>query len=151
MKYSAMFNVVFVTMLYGVGIPMLFPIAIFNLIIQWLVERYAMAYSYPKPPSLDDRLTKNANSILKWCPMMFLFNGYWMLNNQQMFKPKVITLIPTSNVQMETNHYWNTVGDVDQAIPVLMIAVIVCILFILKSLCKKNLRAWGFAFGNPLV
>lgn len=51
------FNAVFCTMLYGMGIPLLFPIAVMGLVIFWMLERYCVAYTYQKPASLDDRLT----------------------------------------------------------------------------------------------
>ena len=81
-KYSSIFNVCFVTMMYGVGVPLLFPIAVLNYALFWMLEKHQLAYNYQLPPSLDDRLTKNAVSILKFSPLLFLCNGYWMLTNQ---------------------------------------------------------------------
>ena len=79
-KYSSVFNCVYVTMLYGVGLPIMFPIAVLTFAIFWSLERYHMAYSYRLPPSLDDKLTKNAVRVLKFSPVMLLANGYWMLS-----------------------------------------------------------------------
>ena len=53
-KYSQLLNVTFVTMMYGLGMPMLFPIAGVSYFVFWLVERYQIAYTYPMPPALDD-------------------------------------------------------------------------------------------------
>ena len=39
-KYSGIINVTFVTMMYGVGLPILFPIALLSYFIYWAVERY---------------------------------------------------------------------------------------------------------------
>lgn len=39
-KYSAILNVTFVTMMYGLGMPILFPIAAVSYFIFWAVERY---------------------------------------------------------------------------------------------------------------
>ena len=61
---------------------MLFPVAILNYVIFLLLERYHRAYSYQLPPSYDDKMTKNAIKTLKYAPVMFLFNGYWMLSNR---------------------------------------------------------------------
>jgi len=79
-KYSSVFNCVYVTMLYGVGLPIMFPIAVLTFAIFWSLERYHMAYAYRLPPSLDDKLTKNAVRVLKFSPVMLLANGYWMLS-----------------------------------------------------------------------
>ena len=69
-------------MMYGVGMPILFPIAGLSYFIFWLVERYQIAFTYPMPPALDDRLTKNAIKLLLWSPLLLLMNGYWMLSNK---------------------------------------------------------------------
>lgn len=68
-------------MMYAVGLPILLPIAAATLAIFWIHERYHMAYTYRLPPSLDDKLTENAISMLRYAPLLLLFNGYWMLDN----------------------------------------------------------------------
>lgn len=85
-KYSAVLNVACVTMMYGVGMPILFPIAAFNFMNQYICERIVVAYQVRKPPVLDDKLAKNAIQILYWSPILLLFNGYWMLSNPQIFE-----------------------------------------------------------------
>lgn len=45
-KYSSVFNVTFVTMMYGVGLPILYPIAVLTYLIFWVHEKYHMAYTY---------------------------------------------------------------------------------------------------------
>jgi len=81
-KYSGVINVVYVTMMYGVGMPLLFPIAAVNLFTQWICERTLMAYVVRLPPALDQKLTVNAILLLKYAPLLLLFNGYWMLSNK---------------------------------------------------------------------
>jgi len=39
-KYSGMLNIIYVTMLYGLGLPTLFPIAFVSFFIMWLTERW---------------------------------------------------------------------------------------------------------------
>ena len=39
-KYAGILNVVYVTMMYGLGLPILFPIALLTFFNYWLVERY---------------------------------------------------------------------------------------------------------------
>ena len=80
-KYSGILNVTYVTMMYGLGLPILFPIAVFTYGLFWLHEKYHMAYTYRLPPSFDDKLTHNAISMLRYAPILLLFNGYWMLDN----------------------------------------------------------------------
>lgn len=84
-KYSAILNVTFVTMMYGLGMPILFPIAAVSYFIFYAVERYQVAFTYPMPPAMDDQMTKNALSLLSYSPILLLMNGYWMLSNKQIF------------------------------------------------------------------
>jgi len=85
-KYAGVLNIVYITMMYGVGMPILFPIGAFNFFNQWMVERLIVAYQVRLPPALDDKLTKNCIQMLYWSPILLLFNGYWMLSNHQIFQ-----------------------------------------------------------------
>lgn len=84
-KFSQVLNISFVTMMYGLGLPMLFPIALFSLFVIYCTERYQLAYTYRMPPVMDDKMTKNALELLSYTPLLFLVNSYWMLSNRQMF------------------------------------------------------------------
>jgi len=82
---SGILNIVFMTMMYGVGMPILFPIAAFNFMNQYIAERIIVSYNVPLPPALDDKLTKNMIALLYYAPLLMLFNGYWMLSNPEIF------------------------------------------------------------------
>jgi hypothetical protein len=81
-KNAGLLLVVFVTCMYGVGMPLLFPVAALNFFIQWTCERIMAVYQVKLPPSLDDKLTLNLLAMIKWAPLIMLFNGYWMLSNE---------------------------------------------------------------------
>lgn len=81
-RYSSLLNTTYVTMMYGLGLPVLFPIAALAYFIFYVVERYQVAYTYKMPPMLDDSLTLNAISWLRLAPILFLINGFWMLGNK---------------------------------------------------------------------
>jgi hypothetical protein len=81
-KYSGIMNVTFVTMMYGMGMPILFVVAAVNYFILMSLERLLVAYFYQLPPTLDDKLTKNAIGILKFGALLYLFVGFWMLSNK---------------------------------------------------------------------
>lgn len=50
-------NIVFIAFLYGPAMPILFPIALLGLSLNYISERLRMAYSYSKPPMYDSRLS----------------------------------------------------------------------------------------------
>jgi hypothetical protein len=81
-KYSGVLNIVYIAMMYGIGLPLLFPIAAFSIFTQWANERYNVAYVFKLPPTLDEKLTQNGIKVLRWAPLIFCFNSYWMLSNE---------------------------------------------------------------------
>ena len=81
-KFSNILNVTYVTMVYGLGLPLLFPIALLSYFIFWAVERYMLAYVYRKPPNMDEAMIKNGMKMLRLIPFMFLFTSYWMVANR---------------------------------------------------------------------
>jgi hypothetical protein len=81
-KYSGVVNIVYIAMMYGMGMPLLFPIAALNIFNQWITERIAVAYLAKLPPALDSKLTDNCIQVLRWAPLLLLFNGYWIVSNQ---------------------------------------------------------------------
>lgn len=119
-KYSGVVNVVYVTMMYGVGMPLLFPIAAFNLFNQWITERITLAYLVKLPPALDQKLTVNAIELLKWAPILLLFNGYWMLSNKQIFM-NTWEFIDLSVDSMKSEHF--VMWGVNWASPLLLISL----------------------------
>ena len=58
-KYSGILNIVFVTFVYGFGIPLLFLVALIFFIIIFFIEKAALYYSYRDPPMYDERLSQN--------------------------------------------------------------------------------------------
>lgn len=83
-KYSAVLNIVFVTMMYGMGIPVLFPIAAASLFVLYCIEKFMLYYVYREPPMYDEKLNNNALSILTYAPLLFLSFGYWMFSSKQL-------------------------------------------------------------------
>ena len=79
---------------------------------------------------MDYSLTKNTIQLLKYAPILFLFNAYWMLSNQQIFRGKINQRI-TSDRQMASGHTIVSTLTLNQATPVLLIAVASVTIFLL--------------------
>ena len=52
-KYSSILTQVYVSFMYGLFIPILFPIATLGILSMYLVEKYGLIYYYRKPPIYD--------------------------------------------------------------------------------------------------
>jgi hypothetical protein len=63
-KYSTILNVCFVTLMYGFGLPVLYPVAIFAFVILYFVEKSMLYYSYRMPPMYDAKMSEMVYRIL---------------------------------------------------------------------------------------
>lgn len=108
-KYSSVLNITFVTMMYGLGIPILFPIASLSILTLYCVEKLMLHYSYREPPMYDESLNKNALNILTYAPLLFLSFGYWMLSSRQLFENDHLTAVTYANEPKTSGHMISTI------------------------------------------
>lgn len=147
-KYSTVLNVVYITMMYGVGMPMLFPLAAFNFFNQWITERIIVAYQVRLPPALDDKLTNNCISMLKGAPLLLLFNGYWMISNRQIFS-NAWSYKERSFETMKSGHVASL--EVNWATPMLLLAGAAVIIISIQLIFKDVLMKYGFAMSSKKI
>jgi len=108
-KYSGALNICFVTMMYGFGMPILFPIACCAFIVMCFVEKTMLFYSYRLPPMYDERLSKTVLKMLAWAPAFGLLFGYWMISNRQLLSNDNLTPVPTALSIPDVNHSYLSV------------------------------------------
>jgi len=149
-KYSVILNVTYVTMFYGAGLPILFPIATLSYFIFYCAERYGLAYTYQMPPAMDDMLTKNALSLLSFSPLLFLINGYWMLSNQQIFDT-VVNRISDQGDRMQTSHNFGTLVQLNQATPMVFIALPLLAIILGYGFFYPLLEKWGYTISANTI
>jgi hypothetical protein len=89
-KYSYVLNIVFITFMFGAGMPILFPIACLSFCIFYILERITLAYSCQAPPMFDEKLNSSAIKFILFAPFLFLTFGFWMISNIQLFHNQVI-------------------------------------------------------------
>lgn len=90
-KYAAVMNIVFITCMFGVGLPILYPIAVLALVILYISEKYMLYYAYQVPPTYDEKLSQNVIAHLKVAPLIMLLSGYWMLSSKQLLSNEYLT------------------------------------------------------------
>ena len=74
-------NIIFITMMFGAGLPILFPVAAASLSTLFCLEKFMLYYIYKQPPVYDERLNNSVLSNLDKAPFFLLGSGYWMLTN----------------------------------------------------------------------
>ena len=149
-KYSSILNIIYVTMMYGLGMPVLFPIAIISFFIFWATERYQIAYTYQLPPAMDDKMTQNAMTLLSYTPILFLLNGFWMLGNRQIFE-NVVNEIADATSVMVTGHDYTTLTNVNQATPMLLIGLALVFITFMRVFFYDTLTKWGFTISSNSI
>ena len=123
-KYSNMMNVVWVAMIFGPGVPMLYPCACFTFIVNYIDERLCLAYYFKQPPNYDHQLSLDSIEIMKWAVPVNLFISFWMFSNQQIFTNHVHPVVDTLANEV-TGHTLSNGLDVIPAWPCLVVGIIV--------------------------
>lgn len=77
-------KITFTTMIFGVGMPIMFPIACGSIAVFYICEKWYLYYLCREPPIYDDELNNGVIKTLKLAPVLMLMNGYWMLSNYQL-------------------------------------------------------------------
>lgn len=119
-------NIVFVTMMYGVAIPLLFPIAVLSLFILYSLERVLLAYYYKPPPCFSGEMNESAIYMMMIAVPLNLFFGYWILSNQQMFYNRLEKKASADAIP-HTHHYLSTSLENDHSLPLFIAGVILTI------------------------
>ena len=96
-KYSSIMNITFITMMFGAGLPILFPIAAASLTVFFLLEKFMLYYVYRQPPAYDEKLNNSVLTNLQLAPFFLLGFGYWMLTNEQLLDNDKLTPIGTKS------------------------------------------------------
>jgi len=81
-KYSTALNLIFVTMMYGIAMPIMWPLCAVAILSQRITEKIQVAWLVQLPPAMDDQITRHVMSLLKYAPLFLLCNGYWLLDNR---------------------------------------------------------------------
>jgi hypothetical protein len=149
-RYSGILNTAFVAMMYGVGLPLLFPISLFSFVVLYLVERYCIFYYYKQPPMFDDAMTRNTLRIMNWAPLFYCLFGYWMLGNNQIFSNLVFPLTHSTDF-IRSGH--TIISDVeriawDQSLPLLLLGIVLMIGLPLGSITAFILQKIGIGEIN---
>ena len=82
-----MLNVIFVTMFYSTGLPLLFPIAMVSFFIAYWVDKALFTRFYRTPPAYDTSIARAFSTTLPWALLFHLAAGMWMMSNEDVFPP----------------------------------------------------------------
>jgi hypothetical protein len=142
-RYAFMMISIFTTMLFGVGIPILFPICLLNLCVQYVVDRIMTVYIYQEPPMFDSELTNTSLWFLQYAGALYLAFGFWMLSNKQIFSNEVHPIKYVGDISF-TGH---TIGrlNLHQASIVVLLVALCVIIYLVWLFLKYTVEAMCFS------
>jgi len=105
-KYSSILNTMFICMMYGAGMPQLFPLALITYCVVYFIEKYMLYYVYKSPPAYDEYLSEAVLGRMKIAPLFLLGFGYWMLTNKQILSNDYLEHIERKTDAFNSQHYW---------------------------------------------
>ena len=85
MRYSYLLNTIFVTMMYGTAIPILFPIAFLSIFLVYFFENFMLFYVCKMPVAYDGTLHKIVLRQLKYAALVGFALNFWQLSNYGLF------------------------------------------------------------------
>jgi hypothetical protein len=71
-------------MVFGVGMPLLFPIAAVSLLVMYISEKFMLYYVNKRPPAYDSSLHDLLLVNIEKANLLLLVFGYWMLSNPKL-------------------------------------------------------------------
>ena len=110
-KYSSILTIVYITFMYGFGMPILFPIAMASFLVLYFVEKVMLFYAYVMPPMYDERLSNDVLGKLQFAPLLYICFGYWMASNQQLLSNDHLSPVESSTSIYITNHTMTSVFE----------------------------------------
>lgn len=80
-NYPVMINVVFVTMMYSSGLPVLLPVAAAFMWVTYWLDRCCLFRCMARPAFEGATVAKQIGRLLKWSVLLHLFFAVWMLSD----------------------------------------------------------------------
>jgi hypothetical protein len=84
-RYASSMTVMFVTLMYGAGMPILYPIACFSFVLSFWIDKYLFINYYRRPPQYDAKLGRRASGTLMYGLLLHLVVSIWMYGNKAVF------------------------------------------------------------------
>ena len=134
-----MLVIVWVTFLFGSGLPILFPIAFFGLVVLYVTNRVMLAYLCRRPPSYDEKMNETTITLLNFAPWLYVTVGAWVYSNPATFYNHVEPMTG-SMIFMPSNHYftdfWNRITPGSVFFVFLLFLLVIWLLRLTCGCCR---------------
>lgn len=84
-RYSQVLTQLFVTLMYGGGLPILYPCLICSFFIIYWVDKFTLLRVYQSPPRYNKKLMEATRGWLTVALIIHLVFSFWMFSNSTIF------------------------------------------------------------------
>ena len=119
--------------LFGPGIPILFPIGLVCLCINYFVDRHSIARLNRRPSNLREEILQvNLNDLL-YSPIFYTGFGFWMYGNRQIFENYVKPIDSLYNPVRYDHKILNSLTYIHVGTPFLILFIISVLMKIIQA------------------
>jgi len=122
--------VVFICLIFGGCMPLLYFIGMFAIAMSYFMDRLALTYFYRLPPKFSEKLNIDSLKLMSLAPLFGLMILVWQYTNRQMFENS-IDKISTQNELILSHHFikdtlkWSRLQQCQRAL-----LVVICLVFV---------------------
>lgn len=80
-QYPKIMTTILVCMFYGFGMPIMFPLTFFFLLITYISQKLLVVFYYRMTPLQDDTLNREFIYYVKYGVVYFIGVSFWLLTN----------------------------------------------------------------------
>lgn len=134
--YSQILVIVWITFLFGSGLPILFPIALFGMVVLYVTNRFTLAYLCRAPPVYDEKMNMTTIKLLKVAPILYVCVGAWVFSNQQTFF-NVVSPNTGENIFMPSDHKFSDFYLKMTPGSIFIVYIVMLLVIFLSATCIK--------------
>lgn len=108
-RYSTTLNTVYISLMFGTGMPILYLFGFISFFLTYWVDKYAFLRIYQTPPRYNKDLMKASRESLNVAIFIHFVFGFWMYSNSVIFE--------TSEQEVFGISVSSTTSDIDKNYP----------------------------------
>lgn len=85
-RYSQILTNIFMTLMYGSGIPVLYFAFVVSLFLIYWVDKLLFFRIYRTPPRYGKELIASVRGLIKYAIMLHFLIGFWMYSQSEIFE-----------------------------------------------------------------
>ena len=109
-QYAQMVVLTWVTFMFAPGIPVLFLISLWGLVLLYFVNRANLAYFSQRPKDHNKKVLFTALRLMRVGPFLYVTMGAWVYSNPQVFKDAV-EKIRYDQIFTDPDHTFRQLGE----------------------------------------